>query len=539
MPVQRVARRAVHCDRVRVPMLLACILLYFLFTLSLGVIASRRIHGARDFMVAGRSLPFFMGFTCVFATWFGAETVLSVSSHFASHGLKEIPGDPLGFSVCLILVAVFFAKHFYRMDLLTIGDYYHKRFGKGVEMFTSIAITLSYLGWCAAQLTALGLVMSVVGQHFGFEWLNIKTGIVIGAVVVLFYTFLGGMWSVALTDVIQTVVIVAGLLFVAYFMAGQAGGVAHVVEQARTQGNLQFWPDPGFESWLTYIAAFLTAALGSIPQQDVFQRVMSSKDEKTAVRATFFGGLFYFVFAFVPMFIAFSAIVIDSAMAERFAGEDQQAVQRILPQLVLDKTPFLAQVMFLGALLSAIMSTASGTLLAPASLFTENILRPLIPSVNDKRLLWCVRTALIFFAAGATLFAINNSGTMYDMVLEAYSVPLVAAFVPLVMGIYWKRSTTQGAVWSIFAGVCVWLPLLLLNKHVDLPSAEAVESSFRIIPTAIASWLHQQATWLDEACRFTIFPPQLAGLIASFIGMVLGSLAPQWIVDKREPVDPR
>jgi len=506
-------------------MLAACIGLYLLFTISLGVVASRKIHGAKDFMVAGRSLPLMMGFTCVFATWFGAETVLSVSATFARDGLKEIPGDPFGFSMCLVLVALFFARHFYRMDLLTIGDFYHKRFGKGVEIFTSVAITLSYLGWTAAQLTALGLVMSVLGQGLGWQWMTIDNCIVVGAVVVMVYTILGGMWSVALTDVIQTAVIIVGLTLIAIFLSNLVGGPLYVLEQAHSQGKLQLFPDGGLQPWLVYVTGFLTAALGSIPQQDVFQRVTSAKDEKTAVRATFLGGAFYFVFAFVPMFIAFTAILIDPSFFDLFGSDDERAVQRILPQLILDKTPFWAQVLFFGALLSAIMSTASGTLLAPSSLFTENVLRPLIPAINEKNMLGIVRTVLFLFAAGATYQALTSNKTMYEMVQGAYSVTLVGAFVPLVIGIYWRSATTQGAVWSIVAGMTVWGFLVYLGG-VEPEQAESM-ALLAVEPVV-------QPT---SSFEISMIPPQLAGLVASFFGMIAGSIAPQWIVNKGKPLN--
>ncbi len=481
-------------------MLATAVLLYLAFTVAIGVIASRRVKGAKDFMVAGRSLPLYMNFTCVFATWFGAETVLSVSATFAKDGFQEIPGDPFGAAACLILVALFFARSFYRMDLLTIGDFYHKRFGKTVEILTSIAITLSYLGWTAAQLTALGLVLSVLASGVGISWLDLNTCIILGAAVVMFYTVLGGMWSVALTDMIQTAVIVIGLLIIAFLMSNMAGGAGHVIEEARASGKLQLFPTGGTREWLAFIAGFLTVALGSIPQQDVFQRVTSAKDEKTAVLGTLLGGSFYFVFAFVPMFIAFSAVVIDPSFTQLFASEDERVVQKILPQLILDKTPFWAQAIFFGALLSAILSTASGTLLAPSSLFTENVLRPLIPSLNDKNMLWVMRTVMVFFAIAATWQAVTSNSTMYNMVQGAYSVTLVGALVPLALGIYWKRSTTQGALFAILSGMAVWGWCLF--------------------------------AYGDEA----LIPPQLCGLAASLVGMLVGSLIPQFIRDlTREP----
>jgi solute:Na+ symporter, SSS family len=473
-------------------MLAVAVFLYLAFTVGIGVVASWRVKGAKDFMVAGRSLPLYMNFTCVFATWFGAETVLSVSAAFAKDGLSDIPGDPFGAAACLILVALFFARAFYRMDLLTIGDFYNKRYGKAVEIFTSVAITLSYLGWTAAQLTALGLVLSVLGQGLGLSWMTLTTCIFIGSAVVMFYTVLGGMWSVALTDMIQTAVIIVGLVIIAAILSNMAGGADRVISEAHASGRLRLFPTGGLTEWLVFITGFVTVALGSIPQQDVFQRVTSAKDERTAVMGTLLGGSFYFIFAFIPMFIAFSAVVIDPAYTEMFGGEERE-VQRILPQLILEKTPFWAQAIFFGALLSAILSTASGTLLAPSSLFTENVLRPLFPQINEKNMLWIMRVVLVIFAIGATWQAVTSNATMYQMVQGAYSVTLVGALVPLAMGLYWKRATTQGSVLAILFGMGVWGVLLF--------------------------------AFSEDA----IVPPQLCGLVASFVGMLLGSLMPQFI----------
>ena len=143
-------------------MLIFFVVAYLLVTIAIGLIAARRVHGAKDFLVAGRSLPLYMNVATVFATWFGAETVLSVSATFAKDGLNGIPGDPFGASLCLVIAALLFAKLFYRMNLLTIGDFYKQRYGKAVEVLTSVAIVLSYLGWTSAQMTALGLVIATL-----------------------------------------------------------------------------------------------------------------------------------------------------------------------------------------------------------------------------------------------------------------------------------------------------------------------------------------------------------------------------------------
>jgi Na+/proline symporter len=230
----------------------------------------------------------------------------------------------------------------------------------------------------------------------------------------------------------------------------------------------------------------MTLALGSIPQQDVFQRVTSAKDEKTAVRGSLLGGALYFSFAFVPIFIAYSALVIDPSMEKLFASPDAREVQRILPDLILERTPLWAQVMFFGALLSAILSTASGALLAPTAICTENVLRPFYPRMSDRQFLFTLRIVLVAFTLAALLFALNSRSTMYEMVQNAYKVTLVGAFVPLAAGIFWKRANTGGAIMSIVLGLGSW---------------GAME------------------VWGGES----LWPPQLVGLGFAILGMVIGS----------------
>jgi SSS family solute:Na+ symporter len=468
-------------------MLIASVAAYLLVTIAIGLWAAKRVHNAKDYVVAGRSLPLYMSAATVFATWFGAETVLSVSATFAKDGLGGIVADPFGASFCLVFVALFFARAFYRMDLLTIGDYYRKRYSKTVEVITSVAITASYLGWTSAQLTALGLVFWVLSGGA----ISLSAGILIGAAIVVVYTIFGGMWSVAITDLFQSVVILVGLTAVAWLVGDMAGGPAKVIAAASEAGKFEFWPKAGAKEWLAFVAAWMTLAIGSIPQQDVFQRVTSAKDEKTAVRGTLIGAAVYFCFAFVPIFIAYAALVIDPNFEKLFAAEDAREIQRILPDLILARTPVWAQVLFFGALLSAILSTASGALIAPTSLFTENVLRPFFRGMSDRQFMLLLRVILVTFTLAALLFALNSKSTMYEMVQNAYKVTLVSCIVPLAAGIFWKRANVPGAVLSVVFGLLSW---------------------------TIAEW-----TTTDD----TVVPAQLVGLAFSIVGMVLGSLVPR------------
>src|SRR5256885_6577123 len=234
-------------------MLIAFVVLYLLVTIAIGLWAAMRVKNSKDYVLAGRSLPLYMNTATVFATWFGAESVLSVSVEFSKSGLGGIIADPFGSSMCLVIVALFFARAFYRMDLLTIGDFYRKRYGPTMELGTSVVIAISYLGWTAAQLTALGLVFSTLTGGA----ISLSNGIIISGIFVLAYTIWGGMWSVAMTDLFQSVMIIVGLGLVAWVVGDMAGGPGKVLAAASEAGKFEFWPKGGAQE----MVAFLTPVL--------------------------------------------------------------------------------------------------------------------------------------------------------------------------------------------------------------------------------------------------------------------------------------
>jgi SSS family transporter len=465
-------------------MLLALVFAYLLVTIAIGLWAAKRVKTTADFAIAGRHLPLVMIVTTTFATWFGSETVLGIPAKFVEGGLNSVVEDPFGAGSCLILVGLFFAAKLYRMTLLTISDYYRARYGRSVEVVCSLIIIVSYLGWVSAQVTALGLVFNLLSGGA----ISIPLGMVIGTVSILAYTLFGGMWSVAVTDFVQMIILVVGLSVIAVFASQLAGGADKVIDLAASRDMFRFLPEPSFHDIVFFIAAAITMMLGSIPQQDVFQRVMSAKDVKAATRGPVIGGACYILFAAVPMFLVTSALLIMPEKAAELLKEDPQ---KVLPTLVLEHMPFVMQVLFFGALLSALKSTASATLLAPSVTFVENIWRQFKPRMGDREELRDMRIAVLAFSACVLAYAIVMQGTpIYEMVSAAYQVTLVGAFVPLVAGLYWKKATSQGAIFSIVLGLLTWLMFLVS------PAGE-------------------------------VFPAQLAGVLASAVGMLVGSLGPQ------------
>src|SRR6195952_5739446 len=385
-------------------MLLTLVIVYLLVTIGIGLYAAQRVKTTSDFAIAGRPLPLVMIVTTTFATWFGSETVLGIPAKFVNGGLNGVIEDPFGAGTCLILVGLFFAGKLYKMTLLTISDYYRERFGRTVEILCSLIIMLSYLGWVSAQVTALGLVFNLLSDGA----ISIPAGMAIGVVSILAYTLFGGMWSVAGTDFIQMIILVLGLAILAVFAGNMAGGAGKVIDFATSKDLFKFWPEPNFKDMIFFFAAAITMMLGSIPQQDVFQRVMSANSVKSATRGPIIGGVAYLLFAFVPMFLVASALLI---MPEQTATLLKEDPQKVLPTLVLEKMPFVMQVLFFGALLSAIKSTASATLLAPSVTFTENIWRQFRPRTSDRQELMTMRIPVLVFSMCVLAYAITTQGT--------------------------------------------------------------------------------------------------------------------------------
>lgn len=425
-------------------------------------------------MLAGRSLPLFLSSAALFAIWFGSETVFGASSEFLKGGLYSVIEDPFGGALCLILFGLFFARKLYSMKLLTLGDFFEVRYGKRTELIASFFLAPPYVGYIAAQLVAMGLILNIV------TGLPVWQGVVLAASVVTFYTFIGGMWAISVTDFFQSIVIIIGLITLAFILSQKAGGVVKVISEV-PEGTFRFLPKPEFKEMVLYFSAWSVLGLGSLPSQDVFQRVMSSGSVKVAVRSCFIAAGLYLTIAMLPLFIS---LCVKHLYPEYSQGDTQLT----LPRMVLAHTNIFIQILFFGSLLSAIMSTTSSAILAPAAILSENFIRPLSNErFTDKQLLLITRLCVLGFATVATVMACLRSN-IYELVGESSILSLVSLFAPLAMGLYWKRANSIGAFLAMICGTLTWI----------------------FFEFADTSW-----------------PSLFPATIVSFVAMILGSLWPR------------
>lgn len=451
-------------------MLIIGIILYLLITIWIGLRASRKVHNSTDFLLASKKLGIGLSTAALFATWFGAETIIGASSEMAEKGVLGIIEDPLGAALCLFLLGTFFAKPLYRLNLMTFGDFYAQKYNKTTELIASLALTISYFGWIAGQIVALGVIFhEMIGIHQ-------ILGTLIGTSIVLLYTYYGGMWSVATLDALQNSIIIIGLLSIVIFIAPELFQ-SPTLEQLPSN-YFQFFPNSDFHSWSHWLSTWFIVGLGSLPGQDIFQRVMSSKNEKTAQKSAWLASFLYVMVGALPLMIA----VYIRVYQPQFFQEGNS--QNMLIQFVNTQMPVWVQLLFMGALISAIMSSASGAIMAPSAVIAENLYPFFYGKPNDQQLLKISRIAVLIVGL-ISLFITFLNDKVFELVGMSAAISGVSLFVPMVYGLYFKKHTSTGAILSIILGLTVYFYLKLTDS---------------------------------------IYPDMFWGLIASWLGMIIGNL---------------
>jgi Na+/proline symporter len=430
------------------------VIVYLVVTVLVGLIASRMVRNSDDFLSASRKVPFLLSSFALFAFWFGSETVFGASSEFIQHGLLGVIEDPFGAFLCLILFALIFVRPLYRQNINTLGDLFRKTYGPRIETIASVFMQFTFLGYVAAQIIALSILFDIL---FG---LDPVIGKVTGAAIVTLYTAAGGMWAVSITDFIQSIVIVVGLILLAIFFTGMVDGP---VLTAPTEHFFDFVPTQTNEhSWMDYLSAWLTVGLGSLASQDIFQRANAAKSEKIAVRSTYVGAMLYLIMAMLPLYLGLLSLQIDPSLSE---GDAQYA----LLGLVSGYAPIWLQVLFMGALVSAIFSTSSGAILAPSSILSENLIKPLfIPNATDKQFLLISRLSVVFIGILAAWLSLVSE-SIYDLVAQSSILGAVSILVPMFCALFMKPSKF-GALLAMTLGMTSYFVVEFQLIAIEFPA---------------------------------------------------------------------
>lgn len=462
-------------------LVLICSMTFIVLTSLIGIYLSRNVSTVKEFAVANRSLPLFISTATVFATWFGAEAILGVPESFMEHGLVGVISDPIGAFLCLIILGVFFARRFYSMNVITLVDFFYNRYGKLIEIFMGIAICLSYLGWIAAQFTAFGNVLSFMLNHS----ISANAGIIIGASIIVVYTFKGGMLAVAINDFIQAAIISASLIFMFFIVSEMAGGAFEVLNFTVKSDKLTINFDHEYPNYTYVGGVLLSMILGTIPQQDTFQRITSAKSAKVAVQSTILGGFVYFFITIIPIFIVLAAAKIHLESG-RPMPEDFNSY---ILHFVNDHIPVYVQIFFFGSLFAAILSTASGTILATSVVLSRNVLGEFFPKETN---LLATRLTLVMVTLFVCLFALFSQNSIHELVEDSGKVTMVIVFFPLILGMFWERASYVGVLAGVILSTVVWLTAIAYQDITGMPlmvAPEIIGFTVSLVVIVVGSYL--------------------------------------------------
>lgn len=471
--------------------------IYMLMMLLVGWYSSKKVDSTTDYIVAGRrlSLPFVVG--TLFATWFCAGTMMGGAANAYLFGNQGVIFDPWGAALCLVLTGLFFARMMRRGGYMTLVDFFEIRYGKEMGLLSTIVVIIAESGWVGAQLVAFGSILQI------FMGVPLWAGIIISCVVLVIYTYMGGMWSVTLTDVIQMIILTAGLLLLLPAVISHVGGWDHFVANASNwaelpafamgpAGDVGFLGYTGLPGWFYYLGAWLAIGVGSIPAQDLMARVLSSKDEKTAVRASYIAAILYVTIGLIP-------VIAGIAMFEVNPDLGVPDTEMILPWMAMKfLSPFVCAI-FVAGLVAALMSSADSALLAASAVVGYNGLRYFKPDASDSDTLRLTRIMVPIVAIASLLLALYAE-TIYRLMVIAWSVILVGLAAPYIGGYFWKKTNKPGALAALFGGFISWIAFIFYY----LPATS--EANVGIIEEGVVytEWAIWDAVYIGSVPAFLV-----------------------------------
>lgn len=440
------------------------LVVYLIVLYAIGFIAQRRVKNVEDFVLAGRRLPVSLATVTIIATWFGAESLMTTADEVGNEGLRKAMLDPIGIATCLLLAGLFVAGPMWRMGILTVPDFFLKRYGKTAEILSSLIIVPSYFGWVAAQFVALAQLLDV---FFGVpkEW-----GIVAVATLGTGYTLLGGMWTITWTDAIQMTFILLGLILLGHAILVHLGdgSMSTGLEVMQTDIPAERWriadPPTFWRDTLTAISALAIGALGNLPMQDLMQRIFSAKSDRVAAKACLWAAGGYLAMGILPVGTGMAAhLLLPSEQG------DMDGVVLIVAAKLLN--PMLLLVFFL-AIVSAVLSTIVSAVMAPAAVMAHNLVEPGLRKIRSgpptpQALLRLQRIAIVGVTAASAWLAYKGEGA-YELVQASYSMALVSLFVPFLMGIHFKFFPPLAALLSMIFGIAIWSVHMALGWEIFL-----------------------------------------------------------------------
>ncbi len=361
---------------------------YVLVQIGIGIYAARGVKNEDDFFVGGRRIGLVPITISLFATWFGAETLMGSTAAIASGGMAESRAEPFGYGLCLVAMGLVFAARFRAKGYVTIADFFKARFDRTSEVATAAIMAIVSVIWAGAQLVAFAAILESV--------LGIPAGITLFAAtaIVLLYTTMSGVVGDIATDVVQSIVLLIGvaLLFIAVMM--RFGGLDAMLSSIEPE-QLNLLGDG--ETWLSRADAWAIPILGSLIAQEAISRMLSTRSPQDARIAAFGAGGLYVAVGAAPLLIALAGVHLAPLGWD--GGDD------FLPRLAAESLHPLLYLVFIGAIMSALLSTVNSNLLSVSSLITVNLLGAVHERAGPRTRLILARAATIAAGVAACLVA--------------------------------------------------------------------------------------------------------------------------------------
>ncbi len=422
------------------------ILVYILLQLVIGFVVSRGIKTETDYLLAGRKLGPGLALFTVFATWFGAETCVGSAGEAYSGGLAAVTTDPFGYALGILVMGLLFAVPLWKRKLTTLADLFRMRYGVGVERLSAVLMIPTSLLWAAAQIRAFGQVLSASST------LEVNLAITVAAAVVVIYTTAGGLLADAISDFVQGIVLIVGLVILGFLVMDDGGW-----QMLQSMPAERLALADRETNWLATVEAWAIPILGTVCAQEMIARVIAARSPSVARHATIGAAGLYLAVGLIPVGIGLAA--------PGFIGELEHSEQ-VLMHVAQQHLSTVLYVIFIGALVSAILSTVDSALLVAGSLTAHNLVIPLMPDLKDKHRLLFNRIAVVVFGLIAYVLALMSEG-VYALVEEASSLGSAGILVCLLFALWGGRiGGALAAGGAMIAGITVYVA----GQHLyDLP----------------------------------------------------------------------
>ena len=461
-------------------MLLFGVISYAVVILIVAWVAQRRVKDEEDFIVAGRRMGTWMASATLLATWFGAGTLLTSTDEMATEGFRVVALEPLGSGLCLMVTGLFFARPLWDMKVCTLADYFKLRFGAKAEILQVLTSLPTFIGWIAVQLVALAGLFEVL-----FGWPATPTIIGLG-LFALVYTLLGGMWSVGLTDSLQALLLILGLLLLGWHvwqdLASTTGGWSGAWSQI-SPSRRTWIPTERMTEFVQWLGWLNIAMLGNIPSQDLMQRVFASRSGSIARKACFIAGGAYILLGCVPILVGLSFPILFP----------NQEIQSVVIQMAQHYLSGGWMVLFLLAVLSMVLSSMDSGILAPATALGRNLLRPHVtPALSTLAL---CRWSVVLVSIACVMVALLGSRA-FELLESCYSIGLAGLLVPLCFGLFTSMGNQTSALLSMSVGIAVWL--IEIGFDLEWPVAPLGAVAGCVVYYIHAKLVATSASWMSK-----------------------------------------